>query len=245
MPWMNARADAFTAHVMRGDVSLAQREWSSLWADTLTSKAWERWLVSGRLAAARADLELSIGQLDDAVTWGSRAIDMAVASSRRKYEAIARTRVGRSLIATHAYDQAATELRHAMALADALGSPLLRWQSRAALAQALASTAGDPDVVYDEAATIIRALAAGLTSHRAATYLGAPQVVDVLEALASPPPDPCQRRRPGRRCHPSVRRPRARTTLGPPDGRREILHSTPGGPDDRCTGKAEDRCDPR
>ena len=182
MPWMNARADAFTAHVMRGDVSLAQREWSSLWADTLTSKAWERWLVSGRLAAARADLELSIGQLDDAVTWGSRAIDMAVASSRRKYEAIARTRVGRSLIATHAYDQAATELRHAMALADALGSPLLRWQSRAALAQALASTAGDPDVVYDEAATIIRARAAGLTSHRAATYLGAPQVVDVLEA---------------------------------------------------------------
>ena len=82
-----------------------------------------------------------------AVTWGTRAIDMAVTSGRRKYEAIARTTVGRSLIATHAYDDAASELRRAMALADALGSPLLRWRSRAALAKALASTGGDADVV--------------------------------------------------------------------------------------------------
>ena len=98
MPWMNARADAFAARVMRGDVSGAQKQWSSLWEDAVTSKAWERWVVTGRLAAARADLELSIGHLDEAVTWGTRAIGMAIASSRRKYEAIARTTVGRSLI---------------------------------------------------------------------------------------------------------------------------------------------------
>jgi tetratricopeptide (TPR) repeat protein len=184
MPWMNARADAFTARVMRGDVSLAQSEWSSLWEDTLTSKAWERWLVSGRLAAVRADLEFSIGHMEDAVTWGSRAIDMAVASSRRKYEAIARTTVGRSLIASRLYEEAATELHRAVAVADVLGSPLLRWQSRAGLAQALGKTGGDPDAVYDEAARIIRAVAAGLTSNRAATYLSAPQVAEVLEVTS-------------------------------------------------------------
>ena len=182
MPWMNARADAFTARVIRGDVSLAQSEWSSLWEDALTSSAWERWLVSGRLAAARADLELLIGHLEDAVTWGARAIQIAVASSRRKYEAIARTTLGRSLIAQRLYEDAATELRRAAALADALGSPLLQWQSRAALAQALAATGGDPNPLYDEAVRIIRAVAADLMPQRAATYLGARQVVEVLGA---------------------------------------------------------------
>jgi class 3 adenylate cyclase/tetratricopeptide (TPR) repeat protein len=182
MPWINARADAFTARVMRGDVPLAQREWGSLWEDALASKAWERWLISGRLAAVRADLELSIGHIEDALTWGSRAIEMAVASSRRKYEAIARTTVGRTLIRQRLYQDAASELRRAVALADSLGSPLLRWQSRAPLAQALAETGGEADAVRDEAVQIIRAVAAGLSSQRAATYLTAPQVAEVLEA---------------------------------------------------------------
>ena len=63
-------------------------------------------------------------------------------------------------------------------MSDALGSPLIRWQSRAALAQALAAT--DPDPVYAEAATIIRTVAAGLTPEHAAGYLAAPEVVEVL-----------------------------------------------------------------
>jgi tetratricopeptide (TPR) repeat protein len=184
MPWMNARADIFTARVIRGDVSLAQSEWNSLWEDAVTSKAWEGWLVSGRLAAARADLEFSIGEIEEAVTWGERAIELAVASSRRKYEAIARTTLGRSLIAQRLWEEAVTQLRRAVALADALCSPLLRWQSRAALAQAVAGTGGDPDTLYDEAVQIIRAVAAGLTSQRSAAYLAAPQVAEVLEAAS-------------------------------------------------------------
>jgi tetratricopeptide (TPR) repeat protein len=182
MPWMNARADAFTARVIGGDVSRARRDWDSLWEDAITSKAWERWLVSGRLAAARADLELSSGRLEDALTWGTRAIKMAVSSSRRKYEAIARTTVGRTLIAQRLYEEASTEIRCAVALADALGSPLLRWQSRAALAQALAHTGGDSDTVFEEAARIIHGVAADLSLPRARVYMGSPQVAEVLEA---------------------------------------------------------------
>jgi tetratricopeptide (TPR) repeat protein len=183
MPWINARADAFATRVMRGALIEAQDQWSSLWADAVDGKAWERWLVSGRLAAVRADLDLAMGQIDGALTWGRRAVDMAVAGSRKKYEAIARMTIGRALVASGLRQEAVVELRHAVALSDAVGSPLIRWQSRAALAQALAATGNDPDPTYDEAATIVRAVVAGLTPQRAAGYLAAPEVVEVLDAV--------------------------------------------------------------
>jgi tetratricopeptide (TPR) repeat protein len=183
MPWINARADVFATRVMRGDLSKAQDDWTSLWDDAVHGKAWERWLVSGRLAAVRADLELATGQLDDALTWGRRAIDMAVACSRKKYEAIARTTVGRTLIAHGLFEEAVTELRRAVALTDAIGTPLSRWQSRAALAQALAGAGSDPDPTYDEAAKIIEAVVASLKPEHGAGYLAAPEVSAVLERV--------------------------------------------------------------
>jgi len=183
MPWMNARADVFTARVLRGDVAGAQSAWSSLWEDSVTSKAWERWLVSGRLAAARAELELAAGHLDDALLWARRALEMAVASSRKKYEAIARTTAGSALNAQGLHEEARAELSRAVAISDALGSPLIRWQSRAALAHAMAGTGVDPQPVLEDVASIIRAVAAGLTPRRAAEYLAARQVADTLEAV--------------------------------------------------------------
>jgi tetratricopeptide (TPR) repeat protein len=179
MPWMNARADVFTACVIRDDLARAESEWGSVWDDAVASKAWERWLVSGRLAAARADMELSMGHTGEALVWARRAIDLAVASSRKKYEAIGRTTAGRALIGDGLYDEAATELRRAVAVSDALSSPLLRWQSRAALAQALARTGHDPGPAYHEAATIIRDVADSLSAEHAAGYLAAPQVASV------------------------------------------------------------------
>jgi tetratricopeptide (TPR) repeat protein len=183
MPWMNARADVFTARVMRDDLARAEREWGSLWEDAVASKAWERWLVSGRLAAVRADMDLAMGHIEEALAWAQRAIEMALASSRKKYEAVARTTAGRALITHGLHREAATELRRAVALSDALGSPLLRWQSRGALAQALAGTGGDPGPAYEEAGNIIRAVAAGLTPQHATGYLAAPQVASVLGAV--------------------------------------------------------------
>jgi tetratricopeptide (TPR) repeat protein len=180
MPWINARADVFATRVMRGDLAKAQQQWSSLWEDAVEGKAWERWLVSGRLAAVRADLDLAMGKVDDALTWGRRALEMAVAGSRRKYEAIARMTIGRALIAQGLPEEATAELRRALAVSDALGSPLIRWQSRAATAQALAAIGVDPDAVYAEAAAIIRAVVAGLAPEHAAGYLAAPDVVGVL-----------------------------------------------------------------
>ncbi len=183
MPWMNARADVFVARVMKGDTSRALRDWGPLWDDAVASKAWERWLVSGRMAAVRADLELDMGNTDDTLLWGGRAIEMAVASSRKKYEAIARTTVGRALTTQRLHEEAVAELRRAAALSDVLGSPLIRWQSRAALAQALPGIGSDPASVCAEAADIIRSVVAGLTAAHADGYLAVPQVVEVLDAV--------------------------------------------------------------
>ncbi|HSZ38316.1 MAG TPA: hypothetical protein VK773_14580 [Acidimicrobiales bacterium] len=182
MPWMNARADVFVARVMRGDLSDADRGWSELWEDAVTSRAWERWLVSGRLAAARAELDLALGRVDDAQTWAQRAIDMAVTSSRSKYEAIGRTMLGRTLLAAGLADDAAMELRHAQAVAETNGAPFIRWQAQAALGEALAASGVDPSGAFHEATSIIGTIAEVLPPPRAAVFLDDPHVSQVLDA---------------------------------------------------------------
>jgi len=184
MPWMNARADLIGAHLLGGALGLVEREWPSAWDDALAVSAWEHWLITGRLAAYRAEWELEAAQYDDAVTWARRAIDTARGVHRRKYEAIALTVLGRALTAQGQGEAAATELRTAVEIADALGSPLLRWQARAALAKALysGSNGADPETPLREAATIVRDVAASLASERGKVYLAAPPAVEVLEA---------------------------------------------------------------
>ena len=184
MPWMNARADLIGAHLLGGALGLVEREWPSAWDDALAVQAWEHWLITGRLAAYRAEWELEAGQLDDAVTWARRAIEMARGVHRRKYEAIALTVLGRALTAKGQGEAAATELGTAVEIADALGSPLLRWQGRAALASALStgSNGADPEAPLQQAATIVREVAASLSPERARVYVGGPQVADVLRA---------------------------------------------------------------
>ena len=92
--------------------------------------------------------------------------------------------LGRALTAQGQSDAAATELGTAVEIADALGSPLLRWQARAALTKALStgSNGADPETPLLKAATIVREVAASLSSERGKVYLDAPQVAEVLEA---------------------------------------------------------------
>jgi class 3 adenylate cyclase/tetratricopeptide (TPR) repeat protein len=184
MPWMNARADLLGAQLLLGDLGRVEMDLPGTFEDALAVKGWEHWLVSGRLLAYRAELELEAGRYDDAVTWARRAIESARAVHRRKYEEIALTTLGRALTAQGLADEAAVELRSAVEIADALGSPLIRWQSRAALAASLSGKKGgvDPDVPMHEAAAIIRDVAASLAPERATEYLSAAPVVNVLEA---------------------------------------------------------------
>nr|MDP9326593.1 hypothetical protein [Actinomycetota bacterium] len=186
MPWINARADVIAADLIRGEYGRVEVAFPETFEDATNSLAWERWLVSGRLCSVRAELALAMKQPEEALTWARRALDMARASGRRKYEVIASMTLGSALTATGLAEDATTELRAALEEADALGSPLYRWQTRAALAGAVRAVEGvdAADTLMLEAATIIREVLAALSPERAATYAAAPQVAAVLSAVS-------------------------------------------------------------
>jgi class 3 adenylate cyclase/tetratricopeptide (TPR) repeat protein len=183
MPWMNARADLIGAQLLQGDLGSVEAAIPSAWEEALRSGGWERWLIAGRLCAARADLELDRGRLDEAVTWARRALQLARGVSRTKYEVIALITLGRALVAQDLAEEAASELQGAVVAADALGTPLLRWQTRAALALAEANgseTGARAEEHRRSAVAIIRQVAGSLAPERSAAYLAAPQVAEVL-----------------------------------------------------------------
>ena len=123
---------------------------------------------------------------DEAATWARRALEMATIAGRKKYEVIATMTLGAALSATGLAEEASDELRHAVTEADALGSPLYRWQTRAALADAVRPLEGldAADAHLVDAAGIIREVVAGLSPARGAVYATAPQVAAVLEAAS-------------------------------------------------------------
>jgi class 3 adenylate cyclase/tetratricopeptide (TPR) repeat protein len=187
MPWMNARADVISAELLLGDVANVERSWSGAWDDAVASHGWERWLITGRLASARADMELELGRPEDAVTWARRALEMARSVNRRKYAIASLVTLGSALASQGAMD-GVEELRTAVRLADGPGgSPLLRWRARAALGTAAlrrAETASEGSAELRAAASIIHTIAAELVPERADRYVAAPQVATVLEAAA-------------------------------------------------------------
>jgi tetratricopeptide (TPR) repeat protein len=109
MPWLNGRADLLGSQLLQGELGRVERDWPGTWDDAVACDAWEHWLIMGRLAAYRADLELQAGRLDEAVTWARRALESARAGRRPKYEAIALTTLGRAL--TSQGSDASAELR--------------------------------------------------------------------------------------------------------------------------------------
>jgi tetratricopeptide (TPR) repeat protein len=181
MPWMNARADLIAAELLLGELGAVERLWPDAWDDAQEVRAWEHWLVSGRLAVARAQLELGARKLDDAVTWSRRALEMAQSGGRPKYEAIALQTLGQALTRQGLAEEAVVELGRAVAIADELGSPLIRWETRAALASAQRAAGTDPEGLLTGSTTIIQEVAASLSPERADAYLAAPQVQAVLD----------------------------------------------------------------
>ena len=186
MPWMNARADLIGAQLLADDVGAVERDWPAAWDDAVASPAWEHWLITGRLAVVRAQLALRLGRLDECVTWSERALDLARPVGRRKYEIVSLITLGRGLTGQGSSEQAVFTLREAVSLADVLGSPLYRWQARAALAEAARGmtdedASGEDDL--EEAVRIIYEIAGSLAPERATGYLEAREVAEVLELV--------------------------------------------------------------
>jgi tetratricopeptide (TPR) repeat protein len=184
MPRANARADLMTAALLEGDLETAETFWRLQWDEsTTTARAWTRWLLICRLAAARAQMELMSNRTDQAIEWGRKAIELSKPVRRVKYEIVGRATLGRALGAAGKPHEALTELTLAAAQADSLGTPRLRWEVLAALGRAQYAAGADnaAESAFSSASTVIHDIASGLEPQRAERFLGAEPVREVLK----------------------------------------------------------------
>ena len=185
MPWMNAKVDLIQTELLGGEIGAAEVRWPELWEQVLATPAWERWLLGSKMAAFRGEMALATGSPEAAAEWAQKAIDMARVARRTKYEAVARVILGKALQAMGRGEDALGELQVAVKSADLLGSPVLRWRSRADLAAVLAARGEDnaAELAYREAAGIIREVEGGLAVERARRFTAVPQVAEVLRIV--------------------------------------------------------------
>ena len=123
MPWMNAAVDLIHCDVLAGEIGSAETRWREFWEEVLATPAWERWLLGGKMAALRAEMALQTGDPVAAAEWAQRAITMARAVRRAKYESAARALLGKALLAMGRHGDAVRELHAAVKGAEALGNP--------------------------------------------------------------------------------------------------------------------------
>jgi tetratricopeptide (TPR) repeat protein len=182
MPWQNALVDHVFNDLLAGDVGAAQTRWPQVWDDVSKGKAWQRWMLVGKMTEARAEIELETGRYEVAAEWAIKAIEMAKAVGHRKYEIAARIVLGSALVGMRKATDAVEHLRTAVTEADELGTPPGRWRARAALGRALAAIDRDDEVgrLLAEAAEIIEAVASTLAPERAERFLGADAVRQIL-----------------------------------------------------------------
>jgi tetratricopeptide (TPR) repeat protein len=184
MPWQNALVDLVFNDLLAGDIAGAEARWPKVWDDVRAGKAWQRWFLVGKMAAARAEIALHTNRIDEAAEWAQKAIDMAVPVGRLKYETIARIILAEALLALGRMQEADAGLRKAVSDADRLGSPPERWKARAALGRVFYSMGRDDEAerAFHEASDVIQAVADGLSEERADRFLNAAPVLDVLKA---------------------------------------------------------------
>ena len=99
MPRRFALSDLLQTALLAGDVGRAQADWPALWEDASEATGWTRWLILGRLAVARSEIALHAEPPDVAAEWATKAVDVTTRTRRRKYEVLARTHLGRALVA--------------------------------------------------------------------------------------------------------------------------------------------------
>jgi class 3 adenylate cyclase/tetratricopeptide (TPR) repeat protein len=183
MPLMQGQIDLIFTDLLEGDVGRAQNEWPALWEAAANGGAWNEWLGTGRLAVARAEIALRSEGPEQAVEEALKAIELAQRCRRLKYETAARTILGTALVALGRWEEGVAELSTAVDGADRLGTPSGRWDALAALGKAL-YTRGDDEgaaAAYHQAAEVISAFAATLTSEHANSLLAAPSINDILK----------------------------------------------------------------
>jgi class 3 adenylate cyclase/tetratricopeptide (TPR) repeat protein len=185
MPRQFAGSDLLFTHILAGEIGAAQSMWPTLWEGAGEATGWTTWLITGRLAAARAEIALHAEPAESAAKWADRAVQIARRTRRRKYESHSLTILGQALAKLGRREEAVQSLRAATDIADELVGAPARWRTRAPLGRVLHEF-GDDDgaaAAYGEAAELIEGFVATLAPERAATLRTAPEVEEV-SALA-------------------------------------------------------------
>jgi len=187
MPRANARTDLIHTALLADDIATAENLWRVQWDESANTRAWTRWLMLCSLAAARAEMELSMGSAEEAVDWARKTIELCLPVRRLKYEIAGRTVLGRGLVESGKGADGVAALKLAVEQADRLGAPPLRWQAQAALARALFATGDDKgaEQAFVAASTVIHDVAAGLSAERSVRFLHAEPIRGVLEGLTT------------------------------------------------------------
>jgi class 3 adenylate cyclase/tetratricopeptide (TPR) repeat protein len=184
MPKQFAGADLVWTDLLGRDVGAAQAAWPERWAVAEHATGWTRWLIAGRLLAARAEIALEAETPEAAAEWAQKAIEVARRTRRFKYEARSLSTLGQALARLGETDDALGTLRSAVQIADRIVSPYARWNARAALGRT-AYALGRDDVAadaYGEARSIVDAFAETLAPERAATLATSPVVQEIRSA---------------------------------------------------------------
>jgi class 3 adenylate cyclase/tetratricopeptide (TPR) repeat protein len=186
MPELQGEIDLCLTDLRLGEVGRVQRDFPRLWDAAVNGRAWRPWLGGLRLALVRAELARQTEDPEELARWAVETRDRASRSRRRKYEASARALLGVALVRLGRPADAREELRQAVAIADALGSPTPRWELRLEQSQVLYELGDDAgaEAAQGGAAELMRAYAQTLSSDNATFFLAAEPVRSVLRPTA-------------------------------------------------------------
>jgi hypothetical protein len=182
MPRRFAQSDLLFTDLLSGDVDSAFRAWPDLWADAETATGWTRWLIYGRLTAARAEIALRVETPETAIDWARRSVELASRTHRRKYEARSLSNLGEALAQIGRREESMHALQAGVAVADDLIGPPGRWDARAALGRGAYALGDDNGAAsaYAEAAGLVESFASGLAPERATRLVQADPIREIL-----------------------------------------------------------------
>ncbi len=193
-PWPEPRGHSLwklgLAHLYRGNHGSAERAFRE--AESLRElDNWGRWTWETSLWRSRGELSLAEEKYEEAWTWASRALEVAIQCRQRKHAARALRLQGRILAAQGRLEDAARALTASLDQASMLGTARESWIGQAALGNVFTRLGRDTEAEAQltAAAHTIESIAAKLvTPQLRRSFLAAERVADVFQTLGRTPP---------------------------------------------------------
>ena len=179
--------DQLFTDLARGEVGRAEARWPELWERTQNTKGTHQWLMSVRLAEAKAEIALAKDDHAEAARLADEAIAQSRAVQRAKYELAARLVLGRARIGLGQPERGIDELHTALDGIRRLGHPPTLWRAWWTLGTALGQTGRDDEAAtaMGAAANTLRTFAATLAPERSRPLLAAEHSREILSAAHS------------------------------------------------------------